>query len=77
MLQKENRYDFKKDLMQIHKKDRRDYGALPLENEFVISDGAEIVLPEKYDSVVETAANDFVDYMLTSMEMNTAVKYDV
>ena len=73
MLQKENRYDFKKDLMQIHKKDRRDFGLQPFENEFVISDGAVIVLPEKYESVVETAANDFVDYLLTSMGINAKV----
>ena len=73
MLQKENRYDIKKDLIEIHKKDRRDYSAQPLENEFVISDGIAIVLPEKYEAVVETAANDFADYMLTSMGMKSFV----
>ena len=39
MLPKENRYDFKKDLMQVHKKDRRDFALTPRDDEYVITDG--------------------------------------
>ncbi len=64
---KENRYDFKKELLEVHKKDRRDYSLCPKEDEFVVPDGLNIVLPQNYDSIVLTAARDFEDYMFVSM----------
>ena len=73
MLQKENRYDFKKELLQIHKKDRRDYSLKPTENEFVVSDGITVVVPEDAEVVVMTAARDFADYLLTSMGVSAMV----
>lgn len=73
MLQKENRYDFKKELLKIHKKDRRDFSIQPDENEFVVSDGLGIVLPNGCEEVVLTAAWDFADYLLTSMSVSAMV----
>lgn len=73
MLRKERRYDFKKDLLEVHKKDRRDFSAKPTENEFVVPEGLAIVLPQAYDSVVLTAARDFADYMFTSMGQSAMV----
>lgn len=70
---KEERYEFKKDLLQVHKKDRRDFSLSPKENEFVVPDGLFIVLPESYEDVVLTAAKDFADYMFVSMEQSAAV----
>ena len=70
---KEKRYDFKKDLLEVHKKDRRDFTLRPTGNEFVISDGLAIVLPRECDEVVLTAAKDFVDYLFTSMHVSTMV----
>jgi len=70
---KEQRYEFKKDLLQIHKRNRRDFSLKPEENEFTVPEGLAIVLPECYDSVVETAAWDFADYMLKSMEQSAMV----
>lgn len=65
---KQQRYEFKKDLLQVHKKDRRDFSQIPETNEFVIPKGLLVVLPESYDSAVLTAAKDFADYMLISMK---------
>lgn len=65
---KQQRYEFKKELLQVHKKDRRDFSQIPETNEFVIPKGLLVVLPESYDSVVLTAAKDFADYMLISMK---------
>lgn len=73
MLKKENRYDFKKELLQVHKKDRRDMNFLPCENEFAVDDGIVIVLPEDSDIVVLTAAKDFLDYLFTSMKVSARI----
>lgn len=70
---KEQRYEFKRELLEIHKKGRRDNSLKPKDDEFVIPEGLLIVLPENYDSVVLTAARDFSDYMFTSMEQSATV----
>lgn len=73
MLKKEKRYDFKKELLQVHKKDRRDFSLQLNENEIDLSNGLNIVLPEEYEDVVLTAAWDFADYLLTSMNVPAMV----
>lgn len=73
MPKKENRYDFKKELLQVHKKDRRDMTLHPCENEFAVDDGIVIVLPEDSDIVVLTAAKDFLDYLFTSMKVSARI----
>lgn len=76
MLKKENRYDFKKELLQIHKKDRRDFGQRLNANEVEIKDGVVIVLPKESDIVVLTAAKDFLDYLLVSMNVSARISFN-
>ncbi len=75
MLKKEHRYEFKKDLLQVHKKDRRDLSLKATPGEFEITNGVNILLPTSCDSVILTAAKDFSDYLLTSMKLSSMVTY--
>lgn len=77
MLKAENRYEFKKELLQVHKKDRRDFTLTAKENEFEVFDRINIVVPRGSDDVIMTAAKDLVDYLLTSMELSSMIVYDV
>ncbi len=63
----ENPYDFKTDLLQIHKKDVRNYSLNPQTDEFELCDGIQIVLPDGYNDVIVTAVKDFIDYLFVSM----------
>lgn len=69
MLKPERRYEFRTKLMQVHKKDVRDYTRTPETDEFVIEDNFRIVLPKNPHIVVRTAANDFIDYLQVSMNI--------
>ena len=69
----EKRYEFKKDLMQIHKPDLRDPKRAPAENEFVFTDGTVILLPPLADKTVTHAARDFEEFMYTSMGVSVMV----
>ena len=74
MLPKESRYAFKDKLLQIHKKDRRDYAILPTADEYEIKDGTKILLPKNdKDDVVLTAAKDFCDYLYVSMGVGASL----
>jgi len=81
-MKKEQNYDFRKRMLQIHRKDVRDYEVLPGPDELVIHEGFAVVLPSREELgalglnaagdpmdelVIETAARDFVDYLFTSM----------
>ena len=73
MLQKEQRYDFRKRMLEIHKPNVRKMDRTPNDNEFVIQHGVIITLPENPGIVVETAAKDLVDYFNISMNMAAMV----
>lgn len=73
MLKPEKPYDFKKELLQVHKKGIRNRELLPREDEFDVTDGIRILLPENSDEVIYTAARDFQDYLFTSMEVAALV----
>ena len=73
MLKPEKPYDFKKELKQIHKKDRRDHTLKPALDEFVLKDGIQILLPDYDNEVVMTAAVDFADYLRTSMKISARI----
>ena len=45
MLKKERNYEFRKRLLQIHKKDIRDYSVKCTENELEVEDGAVTISP--------------------------------
>jgi len=73
MLTPEKNYDFRKDLMQVHKSNRRDMSLVPKANEVSLADGICIVLPDNANAVITTAANDFADYMNVSMNTGAMV----
>ena len=73
MLKPEKPYDFKKDLKQIHKKDRRDRALKPADDEFVLADGIQILLPDYDNEVIMTAAVDFTDYLRVSMGISSCI----
>ncbi|MBQ7108963.1 MAG: hypothetical protein IJN99_01220 [Clostridia bacterium] len=70
---KEKRYQFKEELLKIHKKDRRDFSAVPKSNEFIINDGILLVVPKDASDVIMTAARDFEDYLFVSMNVSSMV----
>ncbi|MBP5181749.1 MAG: hypothetical protein J6331_01850, partial [Lentisphaeria bacterium] len=63
----EQHYDFRRELNEVHKKDRRDSKAVPAENEVVVDDSWCIVLPADAGRVVDCAAEDLQDYFRVSM----------
>lgn len=74
MLKKEKNYEFKKRMLEIHRKDIRDTALLPAEDEFEFADGVVIYIPEYADEVIYTAATDFVDYLFMSMNVSARIK---
>lgn len=75
MLKKENCYDFKKELLEIHKPNRRNPNRRPKETEYWLSDGLCLLLPTPKSEVIYTAAQDFCDYLLTSMQISARLSY--
>ncbi len=69
----EKRYEFKNDLMQIHKPGLRDAKLTPHADEFVFTDGTVILLPADADKVITHAARDFEDFLYTSMGVSVLV----
>ncbi|MBR5156849.1 MAG: hypothetical protein IKW59_03675 [Clostridia bacterium] len=69
----EKNYQFKIDLLSIHKKDRRDYSLTPTSDEYVIYDGIRLVVPENAGDVIMTAVRDFEDYLFVSMNIASMV----
>ncbi|MFA7636607.1 MAG: glycoside hydrolase family 20 zincin-like fold domain-containing protein [Monoglobales bacterium] len=69
----ERRYQFKEELLKVHKEGIRNYDLTPEADEFVIGEGIKIVIPEDAGIVIKTAANDFADYMFTTMKMSGVV----
>lgn len=73
MLKLEKNYDFRKRMLEIHKKDIRDYDAKLGENTLEIIDGTTIYVPDK-SPVILTAARDLVDYLFISMGVSVLMK---
>jgi len=74
----EKSYQFKTNLLKLHKKDRRDMSLLPSENEFSFFDGIKISvcdmsLKNDSDDVIMTALRDFEDYLFTSMNVSAMI----
>jgi len=69
----ERRYEFKKDLMQFHKKDLRDPKRTPNADDFVFTDGVAILLTDPADKVAEHGAWDFADFLYTTMGVSAMV----
>ena len=69
----EKRYDFKRNLLNVHKAGLRDFSRKPKENEFVISDGLAVVVPKDADKVVMNAVRDFESFLFISMKTSAFV----
>ena len=74
MLKKEVNYEFRSRLLEVHKKDIRDFSLVPGSDEFEIKDCMVISVPEKAEEVAVIAAQDFCDFLLTSMDVAACVK---
>ena len=72
----ERNYDFCQRLLEVHKKDRRDHSLTPAADEFTFRDMVRIVMPKDAGIITETAAKDFADYLLVSMNLVAYVCYD-
>ena len=70
MLYKESQYDFRKKLLEIHKKDIRDFSLIPSYDDFILEDGICIVIDKDASDVILTAARDFIDYLFTSQNVS-------
>ena len=73
MIKTEKNYEFRKKLIEIHKKDLRDYEIHSTSDEMEITDGYIIDISSENSDVVLTAAKDFQDYMLISMNVSVMV----
>jgi len=71
---KENSYNFRKRLLEVHEKNIRNYDIKPEPDSFEICDGLIVYVDENADDVVLTAARDFVDYMFISQNVSLALK---
>ena len=69
----EKRYDFKRELLNVHKKGRRNFNLSPSANEFVISDGIAVIVPEDADKVIMNAVRDFENYLFISMKTSAFI----
>ena len=69
----ENRYDFKRELLKVHKDYRRDYTRKVKDGEYEIPNGFVIVVPNDADAQIMTAARDFEDYLFTSMGVSARI----
>ena len=74
MLSKQNNYDFKSELLVVHKKDVRDLTLIAKDDEFAFTDGVEISIKNFDDEVIMTAVRDFEDYLFTSMSVSAFIK---
>lgn len=68
----EKKYDFRKKLLEIHEKDIRNNLLIPEANEFEFKNNSTVYFEED-DIVIKTAAEDFCDYLKTSMNVTASV----
>ena len=73
MLIPEPPYAFRNEIMQIRKKDRRDYSLFASSDELAIENGIQIIIPDANCEVILSAAKDFADYLLVSMGLSASV----
>ena len=70
----ETPYAFRQRLVTVHRQDRRDFSQKAEEGEFEFQNGMQIVVPDAAPALVRRAAEDFCDYLLVSMDLNTSVR---
>ena len=62
-------YDFKAELLSVHKRNQRDENIFPNADEFAFFDGVKIFVGDITDKVILTAVRDFEEYLFTSMNV--------
>lgn len=72
MLKEQKNYDFKKELLVIHKPNIRDYTKEP-NNEFDFTNGVSILIENPENEVIMTAVKDFCDYLFVSQHCSTTL----
>ena len=65
---KEINYQFRERMTEVHKPNRRDFSKKPNADDFVISDGIAVIVPENADKVIMNAVRDFESYLFISMK---------
>ncbi|MBR6728533.1 MAG: hypothetical protein IKL80_00090 [Clostridia bacterium] len=70
MRKTEKNYEFRKKLLTIHQENLRDKTLMPEKNELTVTNGFVIDISQATGDVVLTAAKDFQDYMLLSMDVS-------
>ena len=74
----EKKYDFKLDLLQVHKRGIRRQDLTPKDTEYELKNGLTLVLPEyDEDDVILTAAKDFIDYLFVSQGVSAMLGREV
>lgn len=71
-MKNQHNYEFRKKLLEVHKKNVRIDGILPNENEIEITDGF-VICTENHSDIVMNAAKDFAMYMLDSQNVSVMV----
>lgn len=73
MLAKEENYDFKKELLAVHKPHIRDFSLKAKKSELDLSQGVSIFVETDGSDVVKTAVKDFCDYLYVSQSISVSV----
>lgn len=72
-MKKEQNYDFRKRMSEIHKPNLRDMRVQCKSCQYEIQDGCIVCIPKDASVVVLTAARDFVDFLLESMNVSARI----
>lgn len=72
-MKSERNYEFRKELLEVHKADIRDFQVKCKDNQLELSDGCVIVIPENSNDVIQTAARDLVDFLFVSMNVSARI----
>lgn len=70
MLKKEQQYDFRKRLLQVHEANLRCPCRTASKEEYLLPEGTVIALGSGVGQVTETAVRDFIDFLWTSMNLS-------
>lgn len=66
-MQVKKRYDFRKELLKVHKDNIRDYSIKAFNDDFVLKDGAIVAVGKNSTALIKTAAKDFIDFLFCSL----------
>ncbi len=69
-MKKENAYDFRKELLQIHEPDIRNVSRKAQADEYMLPESVTVSYSASAGDVLEIAAHDFADFLKTSMNIS-------